>query len=144
MQLNSKNIYGDAVTSFCCILLTFLDIFGKVVCPAYDVNWRPLVVGIVSLEAIPLGHCMCFREILLMFRECTLQPLKLFRRQFVVVLALPTVRICGIWVRSWVIHTQWWIVQGRARMHLWTICAPASTLSMHAQAAEAAATTWDN
>ena len=30
--------YDDAVTSFCCILLTFSDILGQVDCPACDVK----------------------------------------------------------------------------------------------------------
>ena len=56
-------------------------------------NGRPLVEGIVSWEAIPLGHCVCFRKMLLMFRECTLQPLDLSRRQSVIVLTTPSVCI---------------------------------------------------
>ena len=72
-----EKIYDDAITSFCCILLTFLDILGKVVCPVCDVNGRPLVAGIGSWEAICLGHRMSFCKVLLLFRECNLQPLDL-------------------------------------------------------------------
>ena len=55
------------VTSFCCILLTFSDIFGEVFYTVHDVNGRPLATVTGCWEPIRLGPCMCFQEIMLLF-----------------------------------------------------------------------------
>ena len=73
--IESTKIHDDAVTSFCCILLTFLDITGKVFCTAHDVDEQPLAVGIGGWEAILFGNLMGFRKILLMLINCAVNVL---------------------------------------------------------------------